>query len=156
MSETPTPPLDADRTAAGAPDPGTATPGLSAWMPIVVVPALIVLIMVLIALLFGGIAGSEATIEDNFQDMVDGGPNERTQAAFSLSQKIAANRRAGLEGEELPWPVPDDLLERMRAAWEASDDDDLNHRYVIASLLAQMGATEGVPHLISLLRPRRP
>lgn len=121
------------------------------WMPLVVVPGMIVVVLVLIFLAFGGISGSEPSIEENLRELVSGGKNERTQAAFSLSQKIASNSRATLDGAELPWPVPEDLSGKVRNAWDSTDEEEYTTRFVLASLLTQLGDDAGVPHLIELL-----
>ncbi len=127
------------------------SPYKSLWMPLVVVPGLIVLVLVLVFLAFGGIGGAEPSIEENLRVLVTGGKNERTQAAFSLSQKIASNSRATLDGEELPWPVPQDLALRVGDAWDSTNPEDHTARFVLASLQTQLGDEEGVPHLIELL-----
>jgi HEAT repeat protein len=106
---------------------------------------------VLVFLAFGGITGREPSIEENLYHIVNGGKNERTQAAFNLSQKIAANSYATLEGEEEPWPVPVDLRERVDAAWDSTGEQDATLRFVLASLLAQLDDPEGVTHLVELL-----
>lgn len=127
------------------------SPYKSLWVPLVVTPGLIVIVLVLVFLAFGGITGREPSIEENLYDIVNGGKNERTQAAFNLSQKIAANSYATLEGEEEPWPVPVDLRDRVEAAWDSTGDEDATLRFVLASLLAQLDDPEGVTHLIELL-----
>ncbi len=128
------------------------SPYSTLWMPLVVVPSVIVLVLVLIFLMFGGIAGGPTSIEDNLVAVVSGGKNEREQAAFHLSQKIAENSRAALEGEELPWPVPADFSAQVRVAWDNCDEDDVATRFLMASLLAESGDEDGVPKLIELLR----
>lgn len=127
------------------------SPYSSLFMPLVIVPAVIVVVLVLIFLLFGQIAGGPTSIEDNLRAVVEGGKNERTQAAFHLSQKIAENSRAALEGEELPWPVPEDLEGQLEAAWEGLDEEDVNTRFLLASLMAETGDPKGVSGLLELL-----
>lgn len=126
-------------------------PYKSLWMPLVVVPGMIVMALVLVFLAFGGIGGTEPSIDENLRVLVSGGKNERTQAAFSLSQKIASNSRATLDGEELPWPVPEDLASRVRDAWDSAGDEDYTTKFVLGSLQAQLGDGDGVPHLVELL-----
>jgi HEAT repeat protein len=142
--------------AEGAPEapvePPTQSPYSTLWMPLVIVPAVIVIVLVLIFLMFGGIAGGPTSIQDNLQAVVTGGKNEREQAAFHLSQKVAENSQAALEGEELPWPVPADLEAQLQGAWESVPEDDVNVRFLLASLFAEMGDPEGVTHLIELLK----
>lgn len=146
--------MDAPESSDNQPVSGTdepQSPYKSLWVPLVVTPGLIVLVLVLVFLAFGGITGREPSIEENLYDIVNGGKNERTQAAFNLSQKIAANSYAALEGDEEPWPVPVDLQDRVEAAWDSTGDQDATLRYVLASLLAQLDDPEGVVHLIELL-----
>jgi len=132
-------------------EPPPEAPYKNLWMPLVVVPGLIVVVLVLVFLAFGGIAGREPSLEENLQVMITGGKNERTQAAFALSQKVSANSRAELDGDPLPWPVPEDLAERVAAALEGTDPTEYQTRFVLASLLAQLGEEGGVPELIALL-----
>jgi len=133
------------------PLPEAEAPYRNLWMPLVVVPGMIVVVLVLVFLAFGGIGGSEPSIDENLRVLVSGGANERTQAAFSLSQKIASNSRALLDGEEVPWPVPEDLGARVREAYAATSEGDPTVRFVLASLQAQLGDEQGVPHLVELL-----
>jgi HEAT repeat protein len=137
--------------ASVGPETRPKSPYSTLWMPLVVVPAVIVIVLVLIFLMFGGIAGGPTSITDNLNVVVNGGKNEREQAAFHLSQKIAENSQAALAGEELPWPVPEDLAETVHAAWAGMPADDPNARFLLASILAEMGDPDGVPYLIELL-----
>ena len=146
----PTPETNPAAAAEGA-EEAPQSPYKSLWVPLVVTPGLIVLVLVLVFLGFGGITGREPSIEDNLYNLVNGGKNEREQAAFNLSQKIAANNYAELEGEEIPWPVPVDLEDRVEAAWDSTDEEDTTLRFVLASLLARLDDSEGVEHLIELL-----
>ena len=127
------------------------SPYKNLWMPLVVVPGMIVIVLVLVFLAFGGITGSEPSIEENLHVMTTGGKNERTQAAFALSQKVSANSRAELDGDPLPWPVPADLAERVTITLEGTDPEEYTTRFVLASLLAQLDDPEGVSGLIELL-----
>lgn len=121
------------------------------WMPLVVIPGVIVLVLVLIFLAFGGIAGKEPSIAENLRIVTSGGKNERTQAAFNLSQKIVANGNAAIAGEPLPWPVPEDLEAQVAVAWDRTLPEEVTTRVVLASLQAQLGDEDGVEHLIGLL-----
>ncbi|MFT7485293.1 MAG: hypothetical protein ACI9F9_001141 [Candidatus Paceibacteria bacterium] len=121
------------------------------WMPLVVIPGVIVLVLVLIFMAFGGITGSEPSIQENLRIVTSGGKNERTQAVFNLSQKIVANGNARLAGEEEPWPVPEDLEAQVALAWDRTLPEEATTRTVLASLQAQLGSEDGVPHLIGLL-----
>ena len=74
-------------------DPGSpATPAMPAGespyknllVPLVVVPALIVMVLVLVFVLFGAVAGKEDSPRENLDRLLHGGFNERKQAAFNL------------------------------------------------------------------------
>ncbi len=127
------------------------SPYKNMWMPLVVIPSAIVLVLVLIFLAFGGITGREPSIEANLALVTNGGKNERTQAAFNLSQKIVANSNAILEGQPAPWPVPADLQQRVEGAFAATREDEISAKVVLASLLVQLGDESGVQHLIELM-----
>ena len=53
-------------------------------VPLIVVPAGIVLALVLVFALFGLIAGDPASPQENLDKLINGGTNEREQAAFGL------------------------------------------------------------------------
>jgi hypothetical protein len=127
------------------------SPYRNMWMPLVVIPGAIVIVLVLIFLAFGGITGSEPSIENNLALVSAGGKNQRTQAAFNLSQKIVANSNAILEGKPAPYPVPPDLKERVEGALAAARDDEIEAKVVLASLLVQLGEESGVTHLMGLM-----
>jgi HEAT repeat protein len=133
------------------PRDGDQSPYKNLWMPLVVVPGLIVIVLVLVFLAFGGIGGSEPSIADNLQDVMTGGKNERTQAAFMLSQKVSANSAAQLDGDPLPFPLPEDMTERVGEALRSTASEEYRTRFVLASLLAQLGDRDGVPGLLEVL-----
>ena len=54
------------------------------WVPLVVVPALIVMVLVLVFVFFSSIVGEEASPRENLARMLEGGANERRQASFNL------------------------------------------------------------------------
>jgi hypothetical protein len=132
-------------------EPQNESPYQNLWMPLVVVPGLIVVVLVLVFMAFGGITGSEPSIEENLLVMTTGGKNERTQAAFALSQKVSANSRAELDGDPLPWPIPEDLAGGVAEALEGTVAEEYTTRFVLASLLAQLNDPGGVLGLIELL-----
>jgi HEAT repeat protein len=150
---------DPEPSEAGAPPTSVAgslpeerkSPYSTLWMPLVVVPAGIVLVLVLVFLMFGGIAGGPTSISDNLHNMVQGGKNEREQAAFHLTQKVAENSVAALDGRETPWPVPEDFGQRLHAAWDTVPADDLQARFLLASLLAETDDPEGLTLLVEIL-----
>lgn len=133
------------------PEEESQSPYSNMWMPLVVIPGAIVIVLILIFLAFGGITGSEPSIEKNLQSVATGGKNERTQAAFNLSQKVVANSNAILEGKPEPWPVPADLKDQVAGAWGATREDEWAAKVVLASLMAQLGDEAGVGHLVELM-----
>jgi HEAT repeat protein len=121
------------------------------FVPLVVVPALIVGAILLVFLFFGAISGREASLSENLDRAVHGGQAERKQAAFNMVRQVAENRRARLEHRDLPWPVESDFLSRLRSAWDSTSTEDPSLRLVLASLLAQLDDPQGIPSLIALL-----
>lgn len=120
--------------------PTTASPYRNLWVPLVLVPALIVVVLVLVFLAFGGIVGSESTIAADLDTAVHGGANERTQAIFKLTQKMHENRQAVELGEPEPWETGPDLVPKLHRAWEQLDEEgDHQIRYVVAALLLLEG-----------------
>lgn len=141
---------------AGAEGEGELAPGRSPyknlWAPLVVVPALIVMVLALVGLLFGSIAGKPRSAADYVDAIVSGGRNERKQALFGLSQRIVEAQQAQLEGGEPEFRSDRATLEPLLAdAWERTEAGDHETRYVLAALMAQIGMEEGVPRLASML-----
>lgn len=129
----PTPP-----DASEAPAPGGAYRNL--FVPLVVVPFLVVGVIALVFVFFGAIRGEDPSMEENLRSAVEGGANERKQAALSLAAQALENSVARSEGREAPWPAPADFLTRLQRAWdELPVDDDPHLRLVLAQLLAQQG-----------------
>ncbi len=118
------------------------------WVPLVVVPFLVVGVLVLVYVFFGAIRGREATIEENLQRVIHGGANERKQAALSLAAQVEENRRAQAEGREPAWAVQGDLLRELRRAWDEIPPDDNPH---IRLALAQLSAGYGDPDALAKL-----
>lgn len=139
--------------APGAVDgPAPSSPYRNLWVPLIVVPALIVVVLVLIFLLFGAIAGEQSTVSDNLRDVVSGGANERGQALFALARKFVENGEARRAGRPEPWPIDrSGIATELRAAWERVPKEDYAIRTVLASLLAQLADPQGVPYLVSML-----
>jgi len=121
------------------------------FVPLIVVPALIVGAVMVVFLFFGAIAGSESTLAENLDRVVNGGQAERKQAAFNMVRQIAENRQAALDGRDPPWPLDPSFHDGLRRAWESTSADDPAIRLVLASLLAQLEDPQGVPSLIALL-----
>ena len=85
-----------EETQVGAPRPYS-----NLWVPLIIVPAAVIGVMLLVFVFFSAITGAEATPEENLRRMVQGGANERQQAAFNLVRQL----RASAEGrEEAPAP----------------------------------------------------
>jgi len=139
-------PLPTD--AAPAPE---ASPYRNLFVPLIVVPAVIVGAILLVFLFFGAITGREASLSENIDKVISGGQAERKQAAFNMVRQIAENREAQAESRSAPWPVEPDFLPKLRRAWASTSSGDPYLRLVLASLLAQLGDPDGVPNLLALL-----
>ena len=113
MEETPGP-LD---TGEIAPD-ARESPYRNLWVPLVVVPFIVVGVIVIVYVFFGAIAGREFTMAENLERMLEAGPNERQQAAASFAEQVATNRAAKLSGEPEPNPTDDDFAGELLDAWE--------------------------------------
>lgn len=110
------------------------------FVPLVVVPFLVVGVIALVFVFFGAIRGEDPSMEQNLRSAVEGGANERKQAALSLAAQALENSVARAEGREEPWPAPPDFLAALQRAWaELPHDDDPHLRLVLAQLLAQQG-----------------
>ena len=133
------------------PGPESRSPYRNLFVPLIVVPALIVGAVMLVFLFFGAIAGSEATLAENLDRVVNGGQAERKQAAFNMVRQIAENRQAELDGRDAPWPIDPSFKDSLRRAWDSTSAEDPAIRLVLASLLAQLEDPQGVPSLIALL-----
>jgi len=143
---------DSPSPAGASPGAAQPSPYRNLWVPLIVVPALIVVVLVLVFLFFGAIAGGPATVSENLRDVVSGGANEREQALFALARKFVENGEARRAGRAEPWPIDRaGIRTQLRDAWERVPREDYAIRTVLASLLAQLGDPEGVPHLVSML-----
>ena len=136
--------------APGAHAQGSAedAPYRNLWVPLVVVPAGIVIAVVLVFALFGALAGQERSLAENLELVVRGGKNERDQALMNLAVQAAENHAALFEGRELPWPMEQGFPARVRAAAEEIDPDEHETRLVLGILLATLGDDAGVPLLL--------
>ena len=83
--------------AAGPAGPG---PYRNLFVPLILVPAMIVGAILLVFLFFGAIAGREASLAENLDRVVHGGQAERKQAAFNMVRQVAENEQARQEGRE--------------------------------------------------------
>jgi HEAT repeat protein len=132
-------------------DEPTTNPYGNLWVPLLVVPAGIVMVLVCVFLFFGAIGTSETSLTENLGRVVHGGANEREQALLSLVVQVQENQVALDAGREPPWQAEPTFLDELRAAWNEVGEDDAEIRITLASLQAQLGDEEGVTHLIEVL-----
>jgi hypothetical protein len=140
---------------SAAPAPGPESPYRNLLVPLVVVPALIVMVLVLVFVLFGAVAGEEDSPRQNLDRLLNGGFNERKQAAFNLVRQVIDYRKASRDGGQPEWEIDATFLPALRearaqvAGLESSKDVAIP--LVLSSLLAQLGEPEGVAQLAELL-----
>jgi len=150
----PDPPEGAPAGEASAALP--ESPYKNLLVPLVVVPALIVMVLVLVFALFGSIAGKEDSPRENLDRLLHGGANEREQAAFNLVRQVLDYRRAHAEGGAPEWDIDASFLPDLRAAHEQvgapESAKDVPIPLVLSSLMAQLGDPEGVHQLIEMTR----
>jgi hypothetical protein len=134
-------------------DPGES-PYKNLLVPLVVVPAGIVMVLVIVFSLFGAIAGEEDSPRENLAELLTGGVNERQQAAFNLVRQILEYEHAKAEGREPEWGIDESFLPQVRSARESlpamEGPGDVTTPFVLSSLLAQVGDPEGVRQLAEL------
>ena len=129
-------------------------PYRSLWVPLLVIPAMIGMVVILISVLFGGIAGSEYGPQENLERMLHGGSNESDQAAMALVRQMWSNLEDVAAGEEPEWPIDETLLPKVRRGWDRIDEedpDDALDAYVLAMVQAYLGDVDGVHHLLAQL-----
>lgn len=135
--------------------PGPESPYKNLLVPLVVVPALIVMVLVLVFVLFGAVAGEEDSPRQNLDRLLNGGFNERKQAAFNLVRQVIDYRKASQAGTPPEWEIDASFLPELRAARtqvaELESSKDVAIPLVLSSLLAQLGEPEGVAQLAELL-----
>jgi len=132
--------------------PADGGPYRNLWVPLVVVPFLVVGVIVLVFVFFGAIRGKEASLQENLERVVNGGANERKQAAASLAVQVVENRTAELAGKPPVWPVQGDFLADLRRAWERLPPDDNPHlRLTLAELGAHYGDPAALDRLLAFL-----
>lgn len=140
----------------GGPEPPAdgAGPYRNLWGPLVVVPALIVMVLVVVFALFGAIAGEESTPAENIDRLLHGGANERTQAAFNLVRQALEDMEAQAAGAPPSWHVDASLLPQLERAWEDTRDVETTGEVTIplalAVLMAQLDDPRGVERLAEL------
>ena len=126
------------------------TPYRNLWVPLVVVPALIVMVVVLIFVLFSGIVGAEKTPRENLERMLRGGQNESQQAAFNLVQQTVAAWEAQAAGTESEWDIDEGFLPDLHRGWEETAEREVTQRVVLAILMAGLDDPAGIEHLAEL------
>lgn len=130
--------------AAGAP----ASPYKNLFVPLIVVPAIVVGVLVLVFALFGQIAGSEAGLAENVHRIIAGGKNAREQAVFSLVRQIEENRQAVDQGLEPPFPAEEGFEASLKEAWEAMrGEGEPASELSLTILLADLGDADAVAAL---------
>lgn len=137
--------------------PGEPTPGQSPyrnlWVPLVVVPALIGIVLVVVFVLFGAVSGKEAPPEENLSRMLDGGKNERRQASFGLVRQILEREEALARGEPAPFEITPVFGERLAAAFDSADlrdKDQYEQAFLCARVLFELGDPGGLQRLFTL------
>jgi hypothetical protein len=120
------------------PPPGAASPYRNLFVPLVVVPFMVVGVLVGVFVFFGAVSGQETSIDENLARLTSGGSNESKQAAMSLALQALDNRRALQAGQSPPWLPPPDFESKLEGAWEAIGDDPLQgfKRLAVAQLAA--------------------
>jgi hypothetical protein len=138
---------------APPPEGPEGSPYRNLWVPLVVVPFLVVGVLVMVFFFFGAISGREATMAENLDQLVNGGMNGRQQAAVSLSAQVVKNRLARLSGDELPHPTPPDFLAQLQTAWELMvEDDNQTLRLALAKVLVEHGDPGARDKLVQFLQ----
>jgi hypothetical protein len=151
-------PTDPALTPSGGADaaPPPDGPYRNLLVPLVVVPALIVMVLVLVFVLFGALAGEEDSPRENLDRLLHGGFNERKQAAFNLVRQVIVSRQASARGGTPEWDIDASFLPELRAAraqaGEPEGPKDVPIPLVLSSLLAQLGDPEGVVQLAEMTR----
>jgi hypothetical protein len=140
-----------EHAAPGGESSGGQSPYKNLLVPLIVVPAMIVMVLVLVWVLFGSLAGSEKGPMENLERMVEGSSNERDQASQLLVGQIYEHLQAVSQGREPEWQIDASFLPAIQRAWEDTDAEDVDQRYVLAFFQRQLGDTEGLNHLIELL-----
>jgi HEAT repeat protein len=122
------------------------------WVPLVVVPFLVVGVLVLVFLFFGAVSGKDATPRENLRRIVSGGANESKQAAASLVAQMVENRHKRQAGEPVSWPLEGDFLAEVEAAWQACANQNVYLRLAVAEVAAECGDPAAFDKLSVILR----
>ncbi len=134
---------------------GPESPYKNLLVPLVVVPALIVMVIVVVIGLFSGVVGKEDSPRENLHQVLDGGYNDRRQAAFGLARQVLVYQQARARGEQPEWEIDASFLPEVQAAraqlGPIQTPGDLATAYVLSTVMATLGEPEGVLQLIELL-----
>jgi len=144
-----------DPDPQSATEPAPKSPYQNLFVPLVVVPFMVVGVLVAVFVFFGAVSGEETSIAENLDRLSTGGSNESKQAAMSLVQQAVENRRALDSGEPPPWPPPPDFEARIELAWQAIGEDPLQgHKRLAVAQLAALyklpGALEKLDTILSM------
>lgn len=129
------------------------SPYRNLWVPLIVVPALIGIVLVVVFVLFGAVSGKESPPEENLSRMLDGGKNERRQASFNLVRQILEREAALARGEPAPFELTPAFGERLAAAFDSSDladKDQYEQAFLCARVLFELGEPGGLERLFTL------
>ena len=150
-----TDPEEAGPDSGPAGGSGNEPPYRSLLVPLVVVPALIVMVLVLVFVLFGAIAGEESSPRQNVERLLHGGANEREQAAFNLVRQFLEARDPRTQ-DPGAWDLDPRVLPELRRSLEENRDfespGDVPIPLAVTILLAQMGDEGGVQRLCEMTR----
>ncbi|MFT5287458.1 MAG: hypothetical protein ACI8TQ_003644 [Planctomycetota bacterium] len=129
----------------------SSSPYRNLFVPLVIVPAMIVIVLVLVFVLFGQIAGDEKSMAENLERVQTAGANERDQALFLLVRQIDENWADLQAGKELRWTMEGDITTELTRVFNQTPPEDIHFRYVLAATLAQMDEVDGIGKLLSCL-----
>ena len=73
------------------------SPYRNMWVPLLVVPALIAMVLVLVASFFQLLSTDQKSPQQNLELMLNGGINERQQATFELVRQILEYQHASMD-----------------------------------------------------------
>lgn len=149
---------DDEHGAPSAPRSGddSTSPYRNLLVPLVVVPAVIVMALVLVFVLFGAIAGEETTPRENVAKVMSGGANESRQAAFNLMRQVLEDLEAERDGRKGEWGIGPDLVPSLQAALEdrlpVEDAGDVAIPLALSATLANLGDEAAIGQLADFLR----
>jgi len=140
----------ADEAGGSVPESPVEAPYRNLWVPLVVVPAAVVIAMVIVVALLGSLAGEERSMSDNLELIVSGGKNQRQQALFGLVRQATANLAARSQGKDIPWSTGPTFADSATRAIEGLGEDEHWARLALSVALAHMDP-RGVQLLVEIL-----